>query len=728
MDRKRSRPGGSSEYNAQGYRRDVITGKGLAQFSYYKPTKRTYGNGLDEDSYFEDDDDNDIKQQEILAACPFLSDDEKETAISKANEEEEEDDPLDAFMAGIESEVSKQETKQSSKSKKAQEPKGVREDLEDLDSEEQYYKFVKENPDAGKIFFDEDELVNYDEEGNPIKPDPALSKKNIDPLPVIYHSDIEYPSFDKNFYTEHLEIRNLSEATVADLRHKLNIKVSGFYPPKPVSSFGHLGFDDQLMSAIRKQEYTQPTSIQAQGIPCALSGRDMIGIAKTGSGKTAAFVWPMLVHIMDQPEIKKGDGPVGVIIAPTRELCQQIHAECRKFGKVYGLRSVCCFGGGNMHDQQRGLSEGCEIIVATPGRLIDHVKKGNTNLLRTTYLVFDEADRMFEMGFEYQVRSIANHIRPDRQTLLFSATFKWRIERLARDILTDPVRVIQGDLGEANSDVKQIVEIFKMQELKWKWLKRKVVPLTSEGSLLVFVTRKLNAEELATNMTNEGYDVALIHGDMNQFSRNEVINRFKKQQVAILVATDVAARGLDIPHIRNVINYDVARDIDTHTHRIGRTGRAGQKGTAYTLMTNKDSYFAGDLVRNLESANQDVPGQLLTLALQNGKFQKSRYKHKDGKKTSFSTRDRPGLGSESGSSSKKPPPRTAASFRSGGVMGGRASSVKDYFRNQYTSNFVKSTDSRNDGTWNTGSGQGGFKLPTSEIPAKKKKKSRWDTS
>uniref|UniRef100_H2YEC3 RNA helicase n=1 Tax=Ciona savignyi TaxID=51511 RepID=H2YEC3_CIOSA len=378
-----------------------------------------------------------------------------------------------------------------------------------------------------------------------------------------------------------------------------------------------------------------------------MSGRDVIGIAKTGSGKTAAFIWPLLVHIMDQPEIKPGDGPIGLIVAPTRELCQQIYIECKRFGKVYGIRSVCCYGGGNMHEQQKGLAEGCEIAVATPGRIIDHVKKKNTNLLRVTYLVFDEADRMFEMGFEYQVRSIANHVRPDRQTLLFSATFRKRIERLARDILTDPVRIIQGDVGEANADVTQIVEVFKSADMKWRWMTSRIIPFTSEGSLLIFVTKKANAEELATNLINEGYDVALIHGDMQQYDRNNVITNFKKKQVSTLVATDVAARGLDIPSIRNVVNFDVARDIDTHTHRIGRTGRAGQKGTAYTLVTQKDNQFAGDLVRNLEGAGQRVSENLLQLALQNQKFRKSRYQHGSGKQISFRTRERPGFGSSS---------------------------------------------------------------------------------
>nr|XP_060485031.1 ATP-dependent RNA helicase DDX42 isoform X1 [Panthera onca] len=322
--------------------------------------------------------------------------------------------------------------------------RGIRDDIEEEDDQEAYFRYMAENPTAGVVQEEEEDNLEYDSDGNPIAP----SKKIIDPLPPIDHSEIDYPPFEKNFYNEHEEITNLTPQQLIDLRHKLNLRVSGAAPPRPGSSFAHFGFDEQLMHQIRKSEYTQPTPIQCQGVPVALSGRDMIGIAKTGSGKTAAFIWPMLIHIMDQKELEPGDGPIAVIVCPTRELCQQIHAECKRFGKAYNLRSVAVYGGGSMWEQAKALQEGAEIVVCTPGRLIDHVKKKATNLQRVSYLVFDEADRMFDMGFEYQVRSIASHVRPDRQTLLFSATFRKKIEKLARDILIDPIRVVQGDIGE----------------------------------------------------------------------------------------------------------------------------------------------------------------------------------------------------------------------------------------------------------------------------------------
>ncbi|XP_034611612.1 ATP-dependent RNA helicase DDX42 isoform X2 [Trachemys scripta elegans] len=551
---------------------------------------------------------------------------------------------------------------------------------------------MAENPTAGVVPEEEEDNLEYDSDGNPIAP----SKKVIDPLPPIDHSEIEYPPFEKNFYEEHEEISSLTPQQIVELRHKLNLRVSGAAPPRPGSSFAHFGFDEQLMHQIRKSEYTQPTPIQCQGVPVALSGRDMIGIAKTGSGKTAAFIWPMLIHIMDQKELEPGDGPIAVIVCPTRELCQQIHAECKRFGKAYNLRSVAVYGGGSMWEQAKALQEGAEIVVCTPGRLIDHVKKKATNLQRVSYLVFDEADRMFDMGFEYQVRSVASHVRPDRQTLLFSATFRKKIEKLARDILIDPIRVVQGDIGEANEDVTQIVEILPSGPSKWNWLTRHLVEFTSSGSVLLFVTKKANAEELANNLKQEDHNLGLLHGDMDQSERNKVISDFKKKGIPILVATDVAARGLDIPSIKTVVNYDVARDIDTHTHRIGRTGRAGEKGIAYTLLTPKDSNFAGDLVRNMEGANQHVSKELLDLAMQNAWFRKSRFKGGKGKKLNIGGgglgyRERPGLGSDGsdrGSSSSNVMSNYEAYKPSTGAMGDRLSAMKAAFQSQYKSHFV----------------------------------------
>lgn len=423
----------------------------------------------------------------------------------------------------------------------------------------------------------------------------------------------------------------------------------------------------------------------------------MIGIAKTGSGKTAAFLWPLIVHVLDQPALKPGDGIIGLILAPTRELSIQIYNEAKKFSKVYNIQVVCCYGGGNKYEQSKALETGAEICVATPGRMIDMIKMKATNLLRCSYLVLDEADKMFNMGFEPQVRSICDHVNPRRQTMLFSATFKKRIEKLARDVLTDPVRIVQGDIGEANQDITQHAIVFAKPEHKWNWLLTKLVELLSEGSVLIFSTKKLEAEKLAADIKLQEFPCLLIHGDIEQAERNKVITAFKKKECDILVATDVASRGLDIPHIKNVINYDMARDIDTHTHRIGRTARGGEKGTAYTLVSDKDKEMVGHLVRNLEMANQYVPDDLMELAMQSSWFRKSRFKGGKGKivggGAGLGFRERPSFGGPSAF----PKAFTSSSDGQKGSAGSsqptnRLEALKNAFKSQYNSQFKVSSD------------------------------------
>ncbi|VDM75670.1 unnamed protein product [Strongylus vulgaris] len=396
------------------------------------------------------------------------------------------------------------------------------------------------------------------------------------------------------------------------LREQLGIRVGGFHPPKPVCSFAHFGFDKQLMEAIRKSEYEHPTPIQAQAIPAALSGRDVLGIAKTGSGKTAAYLWPAIVHIMDQPDLDVGEGPIALIVVPTRELAIQVYQEAKRFCKIYNINVVCAYGGGSKWEQSNELkNEGAELVVCTPGRIIDLVKIDATNFLRTTFLVFDEADRMFDMGFEAQVKSISDHIRPDRQCLMFSATFKHKCNYMVLLLFTLP----------SYSHFVSSSQYWQNDSLGELSLLDFVDPLM--GKVLIFVTKKINAEDLAKKLRARDFELVLLHGDMLQHERNEHLQAFRKK-VNIMVATDVAARGLDIPEIRTVVNYDLARDIDTHVHRIGRTGRAGQKGWAYTLVTEKDMEMAGHLVRNLESVNQEVPQALLTLAMKSAWFRSQR--------------------------------------------------------------------------------------------------------
>ncbi|XP_008484723.1 ATP-dependent RNA helicase DDX42 [Diaphorina citri] len=730
----------------QGYSTMTAITQNALSASWGIPKKRT----RTEEEYFDEEDEPSSMSKLEYIPAPGSPSYKGNNASADTDSDE---DPLDAFMKGIDKEV-KQEAK-GVKTKKIEEVKGIRDDIDHEDDEESYYRYMEENPNAGLQDNDSDVDLEYDEDGNPIAP---KKSKYIDPLPPIDHSTIVYEEVEKNFYQPHEDIARLTPQEAQELRAKSGITVSGADPPYPVSSFGHFGFDEVLMKALRKCEYTSPTPIQAQAVPAALSGRDIIGVAKTGSGKTGAFIWPMLVHIMDQKELEPGDGPMGLILAPTRELSQQIYNEAKRFGKGYNLSVVCCYGGGSKWDQSKALELGAEIVVGTPGRIIDMVKMGATKLNRVTFLVLDEADRMFDMGFEPQVRSICDHVRPNRQTLLFSATFKKRIEKLARDVLTDPIKIVQGDIGEANTDITQVV-INLPQTQKLTWLTHNLVEFLSTGSLLIFVTKKLNAEELANSLTVKEYDVLLLHGDMDQSERNSVITKFKRQECRILVATDVAARGLDIPHIRTVVNYDLARDIDTHTHRIGRTGRAGNKGVAYTLVTDKDKEFAGHLVRNLEGANQEVPPALMNLAMQSSWFRKSRFKGGKGKSANtggkgfgFRERDRPGLGSDD---IEEPSSRGSSGAASGDVMGslgnmskmgpgqGRLAAMKAAFKAQYQAQFKASEDHTWEQTRDTPAPSTSYPPPSYNCPPpppvaapsevspspsnrEKKKKSRWD--
>ncbi|PRP78149.1 hypothetical protein PROFUN_13951 [Planoprotostelium fungivorum] len=539
---------------------------------------------------------------------------------------EEEPDPLDAFMQDME----QQEVVSA--------PKVIRQDIEDEDDHETLFRHLKERDakekginvkDMGsddddifrpdRVVETKEEELEYDEEGNPIR------RKNIGPIPPLDHAKIDYPEFNKDFYLEHAETKDMTEEQVKELRRKEEIHVSGVNIAKPILSFRGAGLEPALLKEITKQNFTTPTAIQKQALPIAMSGRDIIGIAKTGSGKTAAFVWPMIPHILDQHELEKGDGPIAIILAPTRELAHQIYLESKKYCKPNAIQCAAVYGGISKTEQYKSLRNGAEVIVATPGRLIDMIKAKACKMNRVTYLVLDEADKMFDMGFEPQIRSIEGQIRPDRQTLLFSATFKRKVETLARDILSDPIRINIGGIGQANEDITQIVEIFEEYQQKWNWLDKYIREIVKCGSVIIFGSTKQSTEDITSRLLRMGLHAAAIHGDKDQADREKIMYAFKNNNLPILVATDVAARGLDVKGIKNVINFEVARNIDSHTHRIGRTGRAGEKGWATTLMVKgKDSNFAGDLVRNLEGANQYVSPALLELAMQNPHFSKNR--------------------------------------------------------------------------------------------------------
>ncbi|KAG5843281.1 hypothetical protein ANANG_G00149130 [Anguilla anguilla] len=351
-----------------------------------------------------------------------------------------------------------------------------------------------------------------------------------------------------------------------------------------------------------------------------MCGRDLIGIAKTGSGKTIAFLLPMFRHILDQRPLEESDQNQNqnpVIMTPTRELALQITKECKKFSKLLNLRVVCVYGGTGISEQIAELKRGAEIIVCTPGRMIDMLGANSgrvTNLRRVTYVVVDEADRMFDMGFEPQVMRIVDNIRPDRQTVMFSATFPRAMEALARRILSKPIEVQVGGRSVVCSDVEQHVIVID-EESKFLKLLEILGHYQEKGSVIIFVDKQEHADGLLKDLMKASYPCMSLHGGIDQYDRDSIINDFKNGACRLMVATSVAARGLDVKHLILVVNYNCPNHYEDYVHRAGRTGRAGNKGFAYTFITEDQVRYAGDIIKALELSGSPVPKELEQLWL-----------------------------------------------------------------------------------------------------------------
>lgn len=436
------------------------------------------------------------------------------------------------------------------------------------------------------------------------------------------HSKMDYEFFRKDFYIEPPELKEMTQEQVELLRIELDgIKIRGVNCPKPITKWTHCGLPAGCLEVIRKLKYEKPTSIQAQAIPAIMNGRDVIGVAKTGSGKTIAFLLPMFRHIKDQRPLEAGEGPIAIIMTPTRELATQIHRECKPFLKILNLRAVCAYGGSPIKDQIADLKRGCEIIVCTPGRMIDLLCANSgrvTNLRRVTYLVMDEADRMFDMGFEPQVMKIVNNVRPSRQTVLFSATFPRQMEALARKVLRKPLEITVGGRSVVCDDVNQIVEV-REDDTKFVRLLEILGELYNDfgeegASALIFVDRHEAADNLLRDLMRRGYPCQSLHGGKDQADRDSTIADFKSGVTNILIATSVAARGLDVKNLKVVINYECPNHMEDYVHRVGRTGRAGNKGTAYTFITPDQDRYAMDICKALKISGQEIPPDLQALS------------------------------------------------------------------------------------------------------------------
>ncbi|XP_028129501.1 uncharacterized protein LOC114325600 isoform X1 [Diabrotica virgifera virgifera] len=435
-------------------------------------------------------------------------------------------------------------------------------------------------------------------------------------VPLWQEQDLK--PFRKNFYEPHHQSLARTPSDVENYRTRMDIIVRGTDIPQPNFCFEEGKFPEYIMQVLLKQGFNEPTAIQSQGWPVVLSGRDLVGIAQTGSGKTLAYMIPAAVHINHQQRPQRGEGPIALILAPTRELAQQIQKVAHEFGTTTMIRNTCIFGGSPKGPQARDLERGVEIVIATPGRLIDFLEKGTTNLAKCTYLVLDEADRMLDMGFEPQIRKIIQQIRPDRQVLMWSATWPKQVQQLAEEFLENYIQVNVGGLSlSANHNIKQIVEVCDELEKEEKLIRYlKEFGSDRQNKIIIFVETKKKVDDITKVVKREGFSAISMHGDKSQPERDYVLNEFRSGKSSILVATDVAARGLDVEDVKYVINYDYPNSSEDYVHRIGRTGRCQQAGTAYAFFTPNNQRQAKDLIAVLEEAGQVVNPQLLDLAQQ----------------------------------------------------------------------------------------------------------------
>uniref|UniRef100_A0A7N6AL29 RNA helicase n=1 Tax=Anabas testudineus TaxID=64144 RepID=A0A7N6AL29_ANATE len=421
----------------------------------------------------------------------------------------------------------------------------------------------------------------------------------------------DLPPMTKKFYTEAESVSKLTAEEVREWRRENNnifvddLKEEGQKRPIPNPCRTFLeAFElyPEIMENINRVGFVKPTPIQSQAWPVLLSGEDLIAIAQTGTGKTLDKFLSL------QPDLlSERDGPGMLVLTPTRELALQIETECNKY-RYKGYKSICIYGGGDRRGQINMVKGGVDIVIATPGRLNDLQMNELISLHSITYLVLDEADRMLDMGFEPQIMKILLDIRPDRQTVMTSATWPTGVRRLAKSYLKNPMMVYVGTLDLAVS------VLIVQEEEKKSYVFDFIRNMQPEDKVIIFVGKKLVADDLSSDMCLQGLAVQSLHGDREQCDREEALKDFKESRVRILVATDLASRGLDVLDITHVFNYDFPRNIEEYVHRVGRTGRAGRSGAAITLVTRENWRMAPELIPILERGGQEVPEELVLMA------------------------------------------------------------------------------------------------------------------
>ncbi|KUI56566.1 Pre-mRNA-splicing ATP-dependent RNA helicase prp28 [Cytospora mali] len=442
---------------------------------------------------------------------------------------------------------------------------------------------------------------------------------------------------------KHWSEKSLKEMRERDWRifkEDFGIATKGGAIPNPMRSWEESDLPNELRQVIRQVGYDEPSAIQRAAIPIALQARDLIGVAVTGSGKTAAFLLPLLVYIRNLPaldEYTKADGPYALILAPTRELAQQIESEAKKFAEPLGFNTVSIVGGHSLEEQAFALRNGAEIIVATPGRLVDCIERRLLVLSQCCYIVMDEADRMIDLGFEDALNKILDALpvtneKPDteeaenavlmkqkiglrdlkyRQTMMYTATMPPLVEKIAKKYLRRPAIVTIGNVGEAVDTVEQRVEYVGGEDKRKKRLGDILGSGQFDPPIIVFVNIKRNCDTVARDIKRMGFNAVTLHGSKTQEQREQALDSLRKGEAKILVATDLAGRGIDVPDVSLVVNFNMAMSIEAYTHRIGRTGRAGKSGVAITFLGGEDDDVKYDLRQMImKSPISKVPDEL----------------------------------------------------------------------------------------------------------------------
>ncbi|KIX00456.1 pre-mRNA-splicing ATP-dependent RNA helicase PRP28 [Rhinocladiella mackenziei CBS 650.93] len=446
-------------------------------------------------------------------------------------------------------------------------------------------------------------------------------------------------AIDKHWSEKKLE--HMRERDWRIFKEDFNISTKGGGIPNPMRNWKESGLPLRLLEIIDQVGYVEPSPIQRAAIPIALSNRDLIGVAVTGSGKTAAFLLPLLVYIaelprLDEDDMRRNNGPYAIILAPTRELAQQIEIEARKFSSPLGFTVVSIVGGHSIEEQAYNLRNGAEIIIATPGRLVDCIDRRIVVLEQCCYVIMDEADRMIDLGFEEPVNKILDALpvgneKPDsdaaedtramsrriggkdryRQTMMYTATMPSAVERIARKYLRRPAIVTIGNVGEAVDTVEQRVEFVSGEDKRKKRLHEILTSGEFRPPIIVFVNIKRNCDAVARDIKQMGFSSVTLHGSKTQEQREAALQSVRDGKTDVLVATDLAGRGIDVPDVSLVVNFNMATSIESYTHRIGRTGRAGKSGVAITFLGSEDTDVLYDLKQILQKSSiSRVPEEL----------------------------------------------------------------------------------------------------------------------